>query len=239
MLTPLRAAAWLGLPTASGRCLHYPKPHPCSQSGAGHPCRQRGSWHGAWAPCLFTLFCLSYCLRALWDLGCNIGTTRCMGSSAFRLASACFLALLCQPVLFPDSLENHCSRSLYRQRCTGLTLLLGPEHQALQLMLKSCLAWGSAGEKSPSFDHWSCIDKLLAGLKALQTHLPWAGAFPLSAPPASTQQWDRLVPLGLLAHHRGAAHLQRARSTPPTPQHLAPGIYTQGGEGLWQQPCPM
>lgn len=117
-----------------------------------------------------------------------------MGSSAFCLASACFLALLCQPVLLADSLENCCSRSLYRQRCTGLTLLLGPEHQALQLMLKSCLAWGSAGEKSPSFDHRSCIKKLLAGLKALQTHLPWAGAFPLSAPPASTQQWDQLVP---------------------------------------------
>lgn len=150
----LRAAASPGLPAAPGMYLYCSKPHLCSKNIFQHGALGKL----AWSPAL-----LDYLILPFLPPVCSVGSWsqhRLLGSPVIYLASACFLALLYQLMLFPSSPEDHCSRCLYSQFSTGLILLLGPEHQALQLMLNSCLGWSSAGKKSPRLDCKSCTDKL-------------------------------------------------------------------------------
>lgn len=155
----LRTLASPGLPAAPGMCLCCSKPHLCSKNIFQHRALGELAWWPALPDHLILPFLPFMCSVVSWS------QCRLLEPPALYLASACFLALLYQLMLFPSSPEDRCSRCLYSQFSTGLILLLGLEHQALQLMLNSCLGWSSAGEKTQALIAGAALTSCRQGLE--------------------------------------------------------------------------
>lgn len=169
---------------------------------------------------------------------CSVGSwsqCRLLRPPALCLASACFLALLYQFMLFPSSPEDCCSRCLYSQFSTGLILLLGPEHQALQLMLNSCLGWSSAGEKTQALIAGAALTSCRQGLEHSRPILASASSPSVNAPSHHTA----VERLSGSPSHPGfdwttggmTADLQRESSTPSCPAALVAGYLHPGWRG--------